>query len=72
MQGGFLGIQLDERGCVAESSIGNIAILDKQGLLRTPPFGKILAGTTVKRLWELSEEKLVKEGNVNLRSVRCD
>eukprot|EP00624_Nannochloropsis_granulata_P002007 evm.model.NODE_19466_length_64249_cov_18.424255.22 len=56
--GGCLGIQLDESGRLAESSIANIAILTPQGMLRTPPFEKILAGTTVKRLWELAEETL--------------
>lgn len=61
-QGGFLGIQLDERGCLAESSIANVAVLTPQGVLRTPPFGKILAGTTVKRLWELAGEMLVAQG----------
>lgn len=62
--GGFLGIQLDESGRLAESSIGNVAILTPQGILRTPPFENILAGTTVKRLWELAEEKLKPQGVV--------
>ncbi len=61
-QGGCLGIQLDESGRLAESSIANIAILTPQGMLRTPPFEKILAGTTVKRLWELAEETLKPQG----------
>jgi hypothetical protein len=61
-QGGFLGIQLDESGRLAESSIGNVAILTPQGILRTPPFENILAGTTVKRLWELAEETLKPQG----------
>lgn len=57
-----MGIQLDEAGRLAESSIGNVAILTPQGVLRTPPFENILAGTTVKRLWELAEEMLVPQG----------
>lgn len=61
-QGGFLGIQLDASGRLAESSIGNVAILTPQGILRTPPFENILAGTTVKRLWELAEETLKPQG----------
>lgn len=43
-----MGIQLDGDGRLAEGSIGNVAILDKHGYLRTPPFERILAGTTVK------------------------
>lgn len=39
-----------------------MAILNKKGVLVTPPFEAILAGTTVKRLWELAADALVKEG----------
>lgn len=53
-KGGYLGIQVDSENRVAEGSIGNVAILDSEGVLRSPPFHKILMGTTVKRLWELS------------------
>ncbi|KAM3575824.1 hypothetical protein VYU27_002310 [Nannochloropsis oceanica] len=62
--GGCLGIQVDESGRLAESSIANIAILTPHGMLRTPPFEKVLAGTTVKRLWELAEERLKPQGIV--------
>lgn len=39
-----------------------MGILNKKGVLVTPPFEAILAGTTVKRLWELASDALVKEG----------
>jgi 4-amino-4-deoxychorismate lyase len=68
-KGGFLGIQLDGQ-YLAEGSIGNVAILDKDGYLRTPPFEKVLAGTTVKRLWELAAPDLVEKGLV--KGVRYD
>lgn len=44
-----LGIQVDGQDYVAEASIANVAIVDRCGVLRTPPFDGILAGTTAKR-----------------------
>lgn len=68
-QGGYLGIQLDAQGRVAEGSIGNVGVLTRQGVLVTPPFEAVLAGTTVKRLWELAGDTLVKEGTDFFDSV---
>ena len=57
-----MGIQFEPSGDLAESSIGNVAILTQEGVLRTPPFERILAGTTVKRLWELAVDSLLPQG----------
>ncbi|CAM9192047.1 unnamed protein product [Chrysoparadoxa australica] len=59
--GGTLGIQCDESGYVTECSIGNLAIVDQGGVLRTPKFDNILAGTTVKRTFVLAP-KLLQAG----------
>ncbi|KAG5181201.1 aminotransferase [Tribonema minus] len=56
--GGALGIQADADGRVMESSIANIAIVDQCGVLRTPKFEGILAGTTVKRAFVLAPRLL--------------
>jgi len=38
-------------------------------MLRTPPFENVLAGTTVKRLWELAEERLKPQGKMKQGEV---
>ncbi|CAM9685715.1 unnamed protein product [Phaeothamnion confervicola] len=57
-RGGTLGIQADPDGFVTEGSIGNIAIVDENGVLRTRPFDVILAGTTIKRALVLAPRLL--------------
>jgi len=62
-------IALDEEGFLAEGSTENIGILSKDGVLKFPGFEKTLAGTTVKRIFELGHT-LLKEGLV--KEIRFD
>ncbi len=52
-RGGKFGIAVDERKMLRESCALNVAIV-KKGILSTPPFEGILAGTTVTRAMEVS------------------
>lgn len=49
-------------GNVAETCMGNVAIVDREGVLRSPPYdGSILAGTTLLRAFALAPQ-LVQVG----------
>ena len=58
--GGDLGIALDPDGYIQESSIANFAIVTQDKVLKTPKFDGILAGTTVKRAYDLKDGLLKK------------
>ena len=62
-QGVDNGVFIDERGMVAECSHMNVAFVTREGILRHPPFDRILAGITIQRMLQLAE-KLVKEGEL--------
>ena len=67
-KGGYLGIQLHEDGTVAEGAIGNIAMISKDNIFITPPFGTILSGTTVKKLISLlNNEEISKKQVINCK-----
>jgi len=51
--GGHLGIQLDARGFLAEASIGSVAIVTADGVVRTPKLDIILRSVTLLRAHEL-------------------
>lgn len=54
------GIWVNDEGNVAETCMGNVAIVDQAGVLRTPPYdGTILAGTTILRAFAVAPQ-LVK------------
>ena len=56
--GGDLGIAIDQQGIIQESSIANFAIVTKDNILKTPKFDGILAGTSVKRAFDLKDPLL--------------
>eukprot|EP00903_Cladosiphon_okamuranus_P008756 g8388.t1 len=61
-KGGLEGIWVNDIGNVAETCMGNVAVVDSEGALRSPPYdGTILAGTTLLRAFALAP-KLVEEG----------
>ena len=60
-RGGHLGIQFDENGNVGEFSIGSLAIVDSDNVLRTPTLRRILRSTTLIRASELAPQ-LVEDG----------
>jgi len=63
-RGGTYGIGVDGAGNVLESCVLNVAIVDGHSVLRTPPFRRVLRGTTVRRAMELASEHLVPRGEL--------
>lgn len=56
------GIWVNDVGNVAETCMGNVAVVDSEGALRSPPYdGSILAGTTLLRAFALAPQ-LVEVG----------
>lgn len=54
-KGGLEGIWVNDEGNVAETCMGNVAIVDQAGALRSPPYdGSILAGTTMLRAFAMA------------------
>lgn len=48
----------DASGCLAESAVANICLVDKSGTLVVPEFTHALPGTTIRRAMELLEGKV--------------
>jgi branched-chain amino acid aminotransferase len=48
----------DDHGCLAESAVANICLVDQEGLLVVPEFTHALPGTTIRRAMELLEGKV--------------
>jgi 4-amino-4-deoxychorismate lyase len=53
---GSLGLQLDERGFIAETSIGSLGFVFNNGIIKTPHLTHVLKSTTLIRTKELLEE----------------
>ncbi len=73
--GGTFGILVDDKGWLAESCVLSVCVLSADGVLVTPPFDGIMAGTTVRRVLELCQEQLVPEGvlaDATIRPVEAD
>lgn len=60
--GGTFGILVDDDGMLAESCVLSACVVTPDGVLTTPPFDGIMAGTTVRRVLELCESALIPEG----------
>lgn len=60
------GIWVNDAGNVAETCMGNVAIVDQEGVLRSPHYdGSILAGTTLLRVFALAPQLIqVETGRV--------
>lgn len=54
-RGGHLGLQLDGNGHIAETSVGSVGFVGRDGVLRTPKLDFVLRSTTVARVKELFE-----------------
>eukprot|EP00850_Spirogloea_muscicola_P014124 SM000099S25230 [mRNA] locus=s99:320196:322461:- [translate_table: standard] len=63
-QGAFTGIWLDQEGYVAEGPNMNVAFVDASGAFLIPPFDRVLAGCTAKRLIQLAA-KVQKQGLID-------
>ncbi len=62
-------VALDEEGFLAEGSTENVGLVDEDGVLKFPGFERTLAGTTVKRVFDLADS-LAKSGRI--AGVRFD
>ena len=60
-RGGRYGLGHTPAGLLRESCVMNVALVGRDGVLRTPDFVQVLAGTTVRRAMELAQ-KLVRDG----------
>ncbi|CAN0031866.1 unnamed protein product [Ectocarpus sp. 8 AP-2014] len=61
-KGGMEGIWVNDAGNVAETCMGNVAIVDQEGVLRSPHYdGSILAGTTLLRVFAFAPQ-LIQDG----------
>lgn len=70
-KGGSEGIWVNDAGNVAETCMGNVAIVDQNGAFRSPPYdGSILAGTTLLRAFAFAPQLVeVRSGRETCR--RC-
>lgn len=70
-KGGLEGIWVNDAGNVAETCMGNVAIVDQNGAFRSPPYdGSILAGTTLLRAFAFAPQLVeVRSGKETCR--RC-
>tara|TARA_B110001452_G_C15229534_1_gene425985 strand:+ start:128 stop:1246 length:1119 start_codon:yes stop_codon:yes gene_type:complete len=64
-RGGRFGIGIDAAGHVRESCVLNVLSVGADGVLRTPPFKRVLAGTTARRSFELARESLLADGTLS-------
>jgi len=69
--GGTLGVQTDAEGFVTEQAVGCIAIVDNDGVMRTPPFDQILRSTTLVRALELAPAVVASGQLKGIEQVRC-
>ena len=60
--GADAAIAVDQNGNITEGSNKNVAVVGKDGVMRVPPFDKILRGTTLARALELAEQ--LKKKNI--------
>ena len=63
-RGGTFGIGVDDEGYVLESCVLNVLSVGADGVLRTPPFQRVLAGTTARRCLELARGALLRDGTL--------
>lgn len=65
-----VAITFDSNGHMGEAAIANVAIVDKDGCLRSPEAGSILAGTTLQAALRLARQKMpVKEGPIHQKEI---
>ncbi len=66
--GADTAIAVDSAGNITEGSNKNVVVVGKDGVMRVPPYEKILRGTTLARALELADE-LKKKNIINDVSV---
>lgn len=66
-----VAITFDPEGNMGEAAIANIGIIDKNGVLRSPGFERILPGTTLLAALDLAAQIMpVKQGPVHRDEIR--
>lgn len=58
-RGGTFGIAVNADGFILESCVLNVVVVGKDGILRTPPFARLLRGCTIRKVLELAKEHLL-------------
>lgn len=65
-----VAVSFDKDGFMGEAAIANIAIVDKNGVLRSPELDKVLPGTTLLASLKLAEKRMpVKLGPVHISEL---
>lgn len=65
-----VAVAFDASGHMAEAAIANIAIVDQDGVLRSPGLERILPGTTLLAALSLAAEKMpVRQGNIHRSEI---
>lgn len=65
-----VAITFDEFGFMGEAAIANIAIVDKDGVLRSPEIKRILPGTTLLAALALARQRMpVREGPIHMDEI---
>lgn len=70
-RGADVAVSFDSEGNLGEAAVANIAIVDRDGCLRSPAPGGILQGTTLMAALELAKSKMpVREGPIHKDEVK--
>lgn len=65
-----VAVTFDSEGHVGEAAVANVGIVDKDGVLRSPGFERILPGTTLVAAMELAAKRMqVRQGPVHLDEI---
>lgn len=65
-----VAITFDADGNMGEAAIANVAIVDKDGCLRSPSIDSILPGTTLLAALEIAARRMpVRQGNIHRREI---
>ena len=70
-RGKDIAVSFDENGFMGEAAIANIAIIDRDGVLRSPDLDRILPGTTLLAALKLAEERMpVRLGPIHKSEIK--
>ena len=60
---------MDDANLILESSVLNVVVVGHDDVLRTPPFRKVLRGTTVRKIFELARATLLPPHGTLLTAI---
>lgn len=65
-----VAITFDEKGHIGEAAIANVAIIDADGVLRSPGLERILPGTTLLAALDLASQRMeVRKGEIHKEEI---